>query len=362
MKTVKIVIIVSISILLLSCVRELEYKVANIQPEIVINAIVGNDSTFKIKVDLSSPLFSESSGRVMDTIDFNVELFEDGQLIEKLEVIYERYFSGGIRNYTDSIFQYEKYYVSEHIAQTGKKYMLRASYPGFETAQASHVIPKTINLIDIDTVCFYDETNGKPVTLSFLVKFDDPENEVNYYRVYYEAKYGVKVPPEHEEYDSLKNQIVVFDVQNDLLRITNSYIKSQDDANSYLFGAPYNRYNVFTDELINGQKCAVEFKTQSTWYGKLDLTKLDTLNGEFFWFKAYILQITRETYLYLESLDKIEYNGFDEFSEAVILYNNIENGVGIFGAYAADTKIISIGSYPSEKYTYIVGERFRDWY
>ena len=56
------------------------------------------------------------------------------------------------------------------------------------------------------------------------------------------------------------------------------------------------------------------------------------------------------------SIDLQSYNDGSPFSEPVPIFNNIENGYGIFGSYASSYIEITNGEYPKEGIEYLTFE------
>lgn len=136
-----------------------------------------------------------------------------------------------------------------------------------------------------------------------------------------------------------------------------SYFNSNDpifsfeteNANSYIFGSSWNQYGIFSDELINGKEYELNFY-QSTGYS--DEYEFRPELGEFRDYTIILQSITRDMFLYLKSIDLQEFNDDLPFTEPVPIYNNVENGLGIFGSYSSASIGIMYGEYPMEGITY----------
>ncbi len=52
--------------------------------------------------------------------------------------------------------------------------------------------------------------------------------------------------------------------------------------------------------------------------------------------------LSSDQYHYLRTLQLQEFNEGDSFSEVVPVYNNIENGFGIFAGYSSDSVVVDL--------------------
>lgn len=176
--------------------------------------------------------------------------------------------------------------------------------------------------------------------LKTQISFKDPANEDNFYRLIVDQQYGMYAGDKSTPYDnsvpillSSNNHITWF-VSNDPLLNT-----SEEEG----FIDPYsgNEYNIFSDEIINGKDYELSFELN---FGN----EIDTSYNEFFHYNIQLQTISEEYYLYLQSYAKHKMVDGDFFSEPVIVYSNVLNGLGVFGAINSSPVKIQFGEYPIE--------------
>jgi hypothetical protein len=82
---------------------------------------------------------------------------------------------------------------------------------------------------------------------------------------------------------------------------------------------------------------------------------LDTTRGDFYILKFELQTLTKDTYYYIKSLGASEWSNDGLFSEPVQVYNNIDNGLGIFGGCSSSTDSLQEGKYPRPDVEYYYG-------
>lgn len=358
MKTNKITIIILISLLLSSCLTEIEFKSNATDPLLVVNSYITPDSTVKVDIAITHLIPGvETDQEWLD--DATVVLSVDGKVAETL-VFAEATIDSSL------IEQYGTYYYNEYILpnlhgsyfskettiEEDKTYELTISHPDYETATCQTIIPAAAKISGLN-IDITNENNSYSnyTSLNYTVTFSDDAIEENYYRIYYEYTIGYA----SEYYDSLGNIDTIIFVDN--YRKT-TYIDSDDpllnpdeDADDILFGSPSNRYNLFTDDIINGEEYDLTF--YNNLYTDLErTTSFPGYKGEFIKVKVHLLTLNRDAYLYMKSSNVQSWYKDNIFSEPVQVYTNIDNGVGIFSGYSVSTATYELGEYPMDEVTY----------
>jgi hypothetical protein len=357
MKTIISLIRLSILVALFqSCEKEINFNADLIEPKMVINGFIQQDSLISIRIGTSKaiPGVEKTNLWISDAI---VKLFVDGEETEILSTYdikdlftnYNPYSPQDIKDFN----QITKGYHSQITkAQAGKTYKLVVTHPNYRTVTCETSIPTPITIESIDTINKIDVSNVYSNSqLQFKTKFKDPSGEKNYYRLVYKKLTGT-ASNKYNQYADTSNMINVY-IEN-----IGSYIYSEDpilnpsdeDANDYLFGSPGNAYNIFTDNLIDGKEYEISFIDQN--YGSPSFAP-DTTIGEFKIFNIELQSITREAYLYMMSVNAHNFYNSDFFSEPVQVFTNIENGIGIFAGFSYSSKSISIGQYPKRGINYL---------
>ncbi|MDA3928171.1 MAG: DUF4249 domain-containing protein [Prolixibacteraceae bacterium] len=354
--------------LFISCQKKISFDSDLISSKMVVNGFIEPDSVINILVATSKPI----PGVVSDFIwleNATAVLFEDGVEIETLET-YDLVYNETENNdywYGDTAEKRpKKGYRSKLKVSAEKTYRLEVSHPDYDDVYCETIIPKPIEILSIDTTTVYtNEQNWEQEQLNVKLKFKDPENEDNYYRL---VAFVTKGEVSIEYYDKEVMDTIVY-ISETYLRIDDPIINpEQEEANDILFSAPSNVYSVFTDELINGKEYTVNFDLSlkdNYYYGNEMETEFDPISmGQFYELKIVLQAISRESYLYIKSSYEHKYYDGELFVEPVQVFSNIENGIGIFAGQSSTIKIYSEGQYPIDGVDYREGynQGYYDYY
>lgn len=269
--------ILVLTIVLCSC--EKEYDIADFPehtPKIVVNCLFNPDESWTVRLSSSkSELDISSEYKTINNAD--VKIYEDDILLETL-------------TYNVTTEKYE----GITIPQIGKKYSIEASAPNFTTVNASDIIPAfvPIDSWEIDSEIINNNYGGDDYYIySFNITLTDPINTNNYYATDLTTHY----------FDTLFN------------------LQYGDTILDF--------YDIHNDLLFNGQNYKINLRK-----------KLPTYEGElsYYTINIYLRSISETAYNYFNSLGIQVDNSGDPFSQPVPVYNNIENGFGIFAGYSED--------------------------
>ncbi|MCH8902917.1 MAG: DUF4249 domain-containing protein [Bacteroidetes bacterium] len=236
--------------------------------------------------------------------DAVVKIFEDGVLLTK-----PTYFVDGFYiSFTDTPI-------------IGKKYSITVSAPGFESVFASDSLPVAVPISSISMVvtdsAFYTGHLGEIVgylNAEASIVFDDPANQENAYVI---AAFRV-------------DTIYSFDSTSWNLMNRPLFLESTDLNVETRYGETI----ILSDELINGQTYEVTFTFQDSFEG---VNKPKAIHYIFI-----LRSLSPQYYLYERTYGLFSTRIPDPFSEPVQVYNNIENGFGIFGGYSESSDTIMI--------------------
>lgn len=322
-----------------SCEEIIEFKGEKIDPKIVLYAMLNPDDTISVSLAKSHAVF-DNRYTPQQITNATVRLFRDGVLVETLAYVppepcencmpaeHSRYVSQGIR------------------PVPGSTYRIEAEVTGFKPVSAETGLPVLVPVMSIDTTT--DTEEGCNTYLVTKVKFADPGATANYYRIsvtrlegYYNGDKSVPYRPEipvrvtmsDDSYAATADPIIAPEQEDDLFGIYSS-----------------NTYNVFSDELISGQEYDLTLKI--SFYRRPDPTYY-----EFTHFKIELHSITKDMFLYLRSYAAHMQTRDSFFSEPVLVYSNIKDGLGVFGSGVISTADIKIGEYPVEGVNYQYGEQ-----
>lgn len=353
-----------------SCITEVEFDNKLIEPKLVVNGFINPDSTIKVFVSNTRPIAGRQK-RYKVIEDANIDIYEDGNFIESL-TYFQNFDTIWGRDYTyDEVtgsyhqtkfvedIDTASYYAGSFYPSIGKEYKIEVEKSGYETVYATATIPETIPIITVDTSVtvesseYYDETK-----LHIALKFHDPEEKDNYYRLkvrieegyisYYMDQDGDPNTPDSIAIVNVYSHYTSYDVNSDDIVLV-----GEETADDLLFGTPYNRYNIFDDELIDGSEHDLSFYFyDGSWNSNTEYFTPE--EGEFIKYTFYLESISKESFLYMQSYTNFSWidGDLDMFVEPVQVYNNIENGAGIFGAYSSDDYTIMKGEYPRDDVIY----------
>jgi len=195
-------------------------------------------------------------------------------------------------------------YVSEgFIPSAGAAYTLKV-FKDSEEISASSYIPHTVPFVLVDTLRVMSEYSEN---LRFRIRINDPSETDNFYVVTFDHNHN----DDHFSYWG-----------NSLTMTT---IDPYVSFNWIVMGA------IFTDDLFNGQNQIVSFD--------LDIYNFyrDTTNVI-----IRLWSISRDMYMYLSTYQAQDNASNNPFTEPVMVYNNIENGYGIFAGYSIMTDSVKI--------------------
>ncbi len=285
--------------LFLGCETVVDITIPVENPQLVINSTLIDDET--IKVNLTESHHILKSGKYQGVIGATVDIYENDQLLTTLPDS-----SGG--NYISAQFK----------AQKGKKYTVEVAKAGYNTARADVVLPfDTARVLNVqtDTITF-DDFGYTATYARFKVELDDDPKTDNYYAIsIYRGGYV-------ERYDWTVNPPEYID---SVYSYTKVYIQTEDP--NFEEYQSFGEEILFNDELFNGSSYQINLLTQTSWYNP-DHTPDDSF--------TYFISLanTSESYYLYGLSSKLQYWTSDNpFAQPVTVYNNIENGFGVFGAY-----------------------------
>lgn len=296
-KDLYIILVLLLAVLIQSCETTEKIDDFPLRPsQLVLNCYFSPDSIWLVQLSHSLSVLDNADLRFVDSA--KMYLFENGVLL-------------------DSIYEQDQnhfYLLNGHLPEEGNSYSLEVHAPGFESVvYAEDFIPTKVELNDVDIIIidsfaipnsFYDDDNRIYAEGFFEISFSDPPEEENYYQM---SIYSIDTIQEY--YDT------------SIVYIRKHFIRfSIDDAASGV-NEDRSSHILFGDEVFNGQnhKVRVNF---DLWNAKRD--------SEYY---VEFVSLTRSGYLYRYSVDRYQNSIGDPFSEPVLIYDNVENGYGIFSGY-----------------------------
>jgi len=351
MKT-KIISLILLSTITISCRKVLNIEVPEKDKKIVINAIFLPDSNAKIFISKSIGVLENLNNDTFINFDkfllpdAEVSLFEDNNFKEKLTFNTNSFFTEG-----------------STTLQTNKKYKIVASHKNYtDQASFNFEIPQLVPIQSVNSIYeteqytqpIYDQ-NGQYIKdsifqnikyLEFKINFKDPENIDNYYLLSIEYQSPITTyNPQTNELDTV--DYYYYSVGYRIIGIETDPHNDDGIISNNSFYLPrvnllYNIYGaVFNDSWFQ--------KGNYTLTARLDFGYVDYKNSTI---KSNILKkekyritlysATKDLLYYASSLDLYYKTNGDPFSEPVNVYSNVNGGYGFICALNPSIKEIEI--------------------
>ena len=311
-----------------ACEKEIKFKGQVQEPMLVLNGFLTPDSV--VSVHLSQSRFAMNYGTRFPSVEkAKAQLFVNGILKESLT-------PAANGNYRGTYYPR----VKDEIE-------IRVSAAGFPDIKARTVIPAApvFDLADSTlTYIFKDVTADFPAEKdvthalvaqknNFRLSLKDNPNEENFYFM------------KAEEYRYANNVLINRYVQRlDLRKV----VKSDTQGGSSIFdilseeedGDLNKTRNMFSDVFVNGKELFFHFEYQD------NMKRIKYLNGKKIEetksehekeYRVSLSNMSKEFYQFVVSSSKAENLDGNPFAEPVQVKTNVENGLGILGAYTAKT-------------------------
>lgn len=275
-------------LLFLSCETVVDVELPKHEPMIVVNSIGNPDEPWELNLSLSKGILNEGKIEILNKA--KVEILENGNPISSFN------------HYSDGIYK-----STGAKPKTNVNYELRVSNDGFETVTSSCKIPEPIGIesVTVDTIDTQWEDEKE---LEITISFTDVPNIENFYSF---SMFRISTWEGRTDVSSM------YFSSNDLLIRDEDRIL--DEGRKY-----YGEEAFFDDTILDGKnyklKVYVYFHNRSD--GKIN-------------YEIVLSSLTKEYYKYLETRDAQIRTGDNPFAEPVIIYSNIENGLGIFAGYSS---------------------------
>lgn len=331
MQPIKIITGILALFILVSCEKDIIFSGETTKPQLVINSLATTDSILTIRIT-KSKFFLEDEGPFETVFNATVNIKVNGTSLNN--VVNK---GGGL-------------YTSDYIPKPGDLIRIEVKAPGMDDAYTEQEIPETVEIIGIDTTSkTFDEqpmigggyytgsyyvydTIGYYKTIQFDVtlRFKDKPDENNYYRLAVRMRNIINDSIVIEEYSYI-----------DFYDIVSGKTTNNDETDFLDLGYSNNDYNIFSDELFDGEIYPLKFRfsraSSRMLPGHEDDYKTvndisDSKKIEVF---VELQSISKSYYLYMKTISN--YSGDNFFAEPVQIHNNINGGIGIFGSYTKNT-------------------------
>ncbi len=278
----------------------------------VVNSFFSEDTPFVIQTTKTVSVFDTAT--YYSVSDMKGKLYEDGELVGDLvfQDTHEQ-----IRPDLPGQIP-EGYTIDGFSPKPGKEYRFELKHNDFEIA-GKDIIPNKIDFEITDTNSVLDDYDLATYGLECDMTFNDPANEENYYIITY--------------------NVTEFQGEDDDVGWTQApgWMRSDDPAVEYDYyhqGLLYTGYRfVFSDKYFNGK----EYTLPVSFFVGHRSGRRKNLN-------IYMLSISEQYYKYVTSAIKQQENNDDYYAEPTQVYNNIENGFGIFAGCSTSKYVMEFGT------------------
>jgi hypothetical protein len=317
---------------LCSCYSELLIDEHLIKNDIVVSTFIANDSLIILNLTETFPVNKPSKKKYIT--DASIYLVENDFRREKLEICYEP----SLHSQSDTVYFYKSNTIKGSINSI---YRFEIEIAEERFLYCETTIPKKVEIQGVDT-CFIQIITGNEMVKSesFTIRFRDPVDETNFYRLVMKRKNGFVL----EGSDTIR--VLENEVSN-FLSVDPIFSYNMKNTTNEIYASVSNSFLIFDDADNNGKDIEINLSNPLSssvpFYG--------IKQGDFTQYIIELHSLTEETYEYLKSID-FQHNSADMFREPAPLYTNIKNGVGICAGYSVSQKIITIGEYPIEGFIY----------
>lgn len=265
-----------------SCTKEIDLELPEREPKIIVHGYLAPNAQVEVKLGMSIPY---TSNNVTQEIT-NAEVLLDDQSGQTYELVYN-----------DSL---DAFVADEHITiLPGNNYELIVDVPSYNSIYAETKVPSKV---EIDSISHYPVTSNFQALERYEITFFDPPNANNYY-FFYTIGGG-------------------------------NYNHFYSDDPLLQWNSVQKDYIVFSDETIDGQSYTIIL---DHFFNSEDSVSfyLQTLSPDmYYYFKSIDIQHNLNDF----PLENVELN--IPIAQPMQVYTNMENAIGIFGAYNSEVKTL----------------------
>ncbi|GJM35751.1 MAG: hypothetical protein DHS20C18_47520 [Saprospiraceae bacterium] len=295
LKRTSILLLSSIFLLAATCERDVDLGFDDPEPRLVVFSNFSNTGEIRVQVSKSKSALDNTADEYIS--DAKVEIYAKGQLIERLKLVVPE--SGRIPPY---------YATRGLVPEVNVVYMIKVDADGFETIRAESTIPEQIavNFFEISELMISQDEEERTYSYRVRMNFDDPVTEKNYYHL--------NIFQQIQEYVGGIGDTVITGISYRPVEFNPK--NNKNDMVAYLGGGL-----LLEDDPLNGDydfNLSVSIDPTTQILGKV-----------FVEFRT----VSEDYYLYHASITRQNFSEGSSFAEPVFVYNNIENGHGVFAGY-----------------------------
>ena len=281
--TIRPLLFLSIILIISSCEKDIKVSLPEESNKLVLNLLMNKDSVLVARVSFSDRwINAPDQSKVKNAV---VNLYENGTFRETLTPY--------------DTFRLT-FYRGNTIPRAGATYRITAAAPGYTEVSGSDYIPDTVKIGEMRMTVAQANNSRSKATISLQLHDDAAVQNFYRIRIYNVSKSVYPIGTTAEE-----KALINFET---------------DDTEWGVFGDKERKDFYTTDALFNGRSVRLTFRANT--FGQ---------------FKKMIIEVsslTYSSYNYLNSMYMAQEKNDDLLSEKVIVYNNIEHGIGIVGGVA----------------------------
>jgi hypothetical protein len=319
MKITHYISIIAILFFSLSCEKDIEFNGDITDNKIVMNSYITPDSV--ISVHLSKSKFFLNSGNNFVLVkNAKIDLYVNNVLKEQLSHDQDGWYKGTYKPKENDVIE------------------LIAKVPTYEDVKTKTQVPQKAVIVKIDTTFIAGASNsvfsggdvlGENVSGKLLINIiikDNPDRK-DYYRI------SMKTFNLNDTTNARMNEWnTYFSLQGYNVKGDNIFDLLEGD----LGGSKSDNFHLINDDLFNGNEIKFTIEQQVSYFrskpGEIN-PKEWSYGGGIPNYEINIQSITRDMFLFIQTKKANQDSFTDFFSEPVVIFNNIENGIGILGSY-----------------------------
>lgn len=284
---------------LVGCEQFLEVDLSGQEPRLVVNSLLENSDTIRVYLTKSRGILE---GKEYDGFEY----VKDGQVF--LKTSDGSMLPFGMIDKSNPFESLSYYFLTGVDLKENEQYEILAGSAGFKNVSAQVQFPQYVPIKSISYKNLGPNSNSDTGNLlEFTLKFDDPQGR-NFYELTGKI-FGRSTTQENSFYSSDLNPRPV---------------NPAYERDSWYFTGL-----LFDDVLLTGDDSEIVFRVSIPKGYELDVT-FD------------LSHVSESYYRYEETVGLQDYNRGDFLSQPVLVYTNIQNGMGILKARNKDQQVLKI--------------------
>lgn len=282
-----------------ACDQFLDVELPGQEPKLVLNALLENTDTIRVSLSKSRGILEGGQFDRFEPVK-DAQVFIKSDKGATIPLIFKD------QKNPSEPFAY--YYLAGFDFESGDRYEITAESPGFPSVNSQVVFPESILIKEITYQDLGPSGSSQNQNLfEFTLKFEDPIA-----KTYYELDGSILGRSTTQANSFYSSKLYPRPVNP-------AYEKD------YSWGLGF----LFSDVLLRGKDSEMVFRITLPIGFELDV-------------EINLAHVSESYYKYHDSAALQTYNRGDILSQPVLIYNNIQNGLGIFSARNRDQQILSI--------------------